>query len=149
MPTEGPRRAGRSPIPPLLLAAGLLAGCQSTPWLRGGFEEGLPKLGKKLPRDMSFYVDRTEKRVREAFRRALEEQGFALAEKEDEADVLLKATVDAWEFNDAGFGGMGARRDDMELSVQLIDRRRKRVMARGHISVRSDFRIIAKYVETF
>ena len=149
MATDGPRRAGRSPIPPLLLAAGLLAGCQSTPWLRGGFEEGLPKLDRKLPLDMSFYVDKTEKRVRDAFRKALEEQGFALAEKEDEADVLLKTTVDSWEFNDAGFGGMGARRDDMELSVQLVDRRRKRVMARGRISVRSDFRIIAKYVETF
>ena len=57
--------------------------------------------------------------------------------------------VNSWEFNDAGFGGMGRDRDDMELSVSVTDRRKKRVKDRANISVRSDFRIIKKYVDEF
>ena len=132
-----------------LAAWGALSGCRTTPWVRGSVEDGLPKLEKRFPRDVAFFVDRTEKRVARAFREALEARGFAVADKEEACDVVVKAAVDAWEFNDAGFGGGIGDRDDMELSVQLVDRRKKRVLARARISVRSDFRIIAKYVETF
>ena len=134
---------------PVLLAACLLAGCRTTPWVRGSVDEGLPKLEARFPSDVAFFVEKTEKRVGRAFREALEARGFTVAEKEEACDVVVKAVVDAWEFNNAGFGGGIGDRDDMEISVQLVDRRRRRVLARAKISVRSDFRIISKYVETF
>ena len=131
----------------LLPAALVLAGCSTTPWVRGSIDQGRPKLERKLPQDVAFFVTKTEKRVGNAFRKALEARGFALAEKEETCDIVLKATVESWEFNDVGFGGRGGNRDDMELSVLLVDRRRHRVLSRAKISIRSDFRIISKYVE--
>ena len=132
-----------------LLALLALGGCRSTPWVRGGISEGMPKLERRFPRDVAFFVERTEPRVHAAFVGNLRARGFAVAEKEEDSDVVLRAKVDAWEFNDAGFGGRTGARDDMELSVVLVDRRRGRILARAGISVRSDFRIIAKYVEKF
>ena len=143
------RPAMRPVCLPVLLAACLLSGCRTTPWVRGSVDEGLPKLEERFPADVAFFVEKTEKRVGRAFREALEARGFPVVEKEEMCDVVVKATVDAWEFNNAGFGGGIGDRDDMELSVQLVDRRRKRILARARISVRSDFRIISKYVETF
>lgn len=133
----------------VLLAACLPSGCRTTPWVRGRVDEGLPKLEARFPQDVAFFVEKTEKRVGRSFREALKARGFAVVEKEELSDVVVKTTVDAWEFNNAGFGGGIGDRDDMELSVQLVDRRRKRILARAKISIRSDFRIISKYVETF
>ena len=90
-----------------------------------------------------------EKRVKKAFEDALKARGFVVAEKEEECDFVIKADVNSWEFNDAGFGGTGHDRDDMELAVSVTDRRKKRVKDRANISVRSDFRIIKKYVDEF
>ena len=132
----------------LLLGTLLLAGCetQNFPWVSGSIEHGMPKLTEKFPSDAAFFVDKTEKRVKRAFEEALKARGFVVAEKEEECDFVIKADVNSWEFNDAGFGGRGTR-DDMELSVALVDRRRKRVLGRSNISLRSDFRIIGKYVD--
>ena len=135
----------------LLLGTLLLAGCetQNFPWVRGSIEHGMPKLTEKFPSDAAFFVDKTEKRVKRAFEEALKARGFVVAENEEECDFVIKADVNSWEFNDAGFGGMGRDRDDMELSVSVTDRRKKRVKDRANISVRSDFRIIKKYVDEF
>lgn len=132
------------------LAAMLLAaGCLSTPWVRGSVAEGLPKLSEKFPADTAFFVDRTELRVKKAFADALMARKFEVVEKREESDVVVKAEVTAWEFNDMGFGGRHGARDDMELAVSLVDRRTDRVLARANISIRSDFRIVARYVERF
>ena len=135
----------------LALCAGLAtlcAGCDTmeTPWVRGTIVHGLPRLERTFPPDAAFFVDCTEKRVKDAFEKALRKRGFTVAKTQDESDVVVRATVTAWEFNDVGFSGAGAR-DDMELSVALVDRRRERVLGRANISVRSDFRIIGKYVD--
>lgn len=135
----------------LLLGMLLLAGCETRklPWVWGSIEHGMPKLTEKFPSDAAFFVDKTEKRVKKAFEDALKARGFVVAEKEEECDFVIKAEVNSWEFNDAGFGGMGQDRDDMELAVSVTDRRKKRVKDRSNISVRSDFRIIKKYVDEF
>ena len=107
---------------------------------------GLPRRTEKFPSDVAFCVAKTEKRVKAAFEEALRARGFEVVETEEACDVIVKVQVVSWEFNDAGFGGRGTR-DDMELSVALVDRRRKRVLGRSNISLRSDFRIIGKYVD--
>lgn len=129
-----------------ILLAGLLAGCETTPWVRGAIVEGLPKHVEKFPKDAAFHVEKTEKRVKAAFEEALRKRGFEVVEEKSACDVVMKVKVDAWEYNDAGFGGFHPR-DDMELSVSCVDRRKDHVLARAKISVRSDFRIIAKYVD--
>ena len=134
-----------------LLLAVLLAGCETatTPWVRGTVTPGLPRRTEKFPSDVAFCVAKTEKRVKAAFEEALRARGFEVVETEEACDVIVKVQVVSWEFNDAGFGGMGRDRDDMELSVSVTDRRKKRVKDRANISVRSDFRIIKKYVDEF
>lgn len=131
----------------LFLLVGFSTGCESLRIRRGGIVEGLPKLVDKFPRDVSFYVEKTERRVKSAFEAALRERGFEVAENERDSDVVVHVSVDAWEFNDAGFSGFGPR-DDMELSVRLVDRRQKKVLTRARISVRSDFEIIKDYVRS-
>lgn len=130
-----------------LAAALFLCGCQTTPWVRGTVADGRPKLSRKFPLDVAFFVDRTERRVKAAFEEALRARGFTVVDKEEACDVVVRAKVLSWEVNDAGFAGFGPR-DDMELSISLVDRRHRRILARANVSVRSDFRIISKYVET-
>lgn len=131
-----------------LLLAVLLAGCETatTPWVRGSITPGLPRRTEKFPSDVAFCVAKTEKRVKAAFEAALRARGFEVVETEEACDVIVKVQIGAWEFNDVGFGGRGTR-DDMELAVSLVDRRRRRVLGRANISLRSDFRIIGKYVD--
>lgn len=129
----------------LLLLAGTFAGCETLHLGGGRIVEGLPKHTEKFPKDVAFFVPRTEKRVQKAFEDALRARGFEVVKTVEEGDVVVHAKVEAWEFNDAGFSGFGPR-DDMELSVRLVDRRRKRVLARARISIRSDFKIIDEYV---
>ena len=133
-----------------LLAAMVLAGCkmEEFPWVWGSIEHGMPKLVEKFPHDAAFFVDKTEKRVKKALEDALRERGFTVAEKEEECDFIIKTTVKSWEVNDIGFGGKGDR-DDMELTVAVVNRRKNRVKCRSTISLRSDFRIIKKYVDEF
>ena len=94
--------------------------------------------GEELYRDIAALLSESPE--------ALRARGFEIVETEEACDVIVKVQVGSWEFNDAGFGGRGTR-DDMELSVALVDRRRKRVLGRSNISLRSDFRIIGKYVD--
>ena len=48
---------------------------------------------------------------------------------------------------DAGFSGFRTR-DDMSLVITVSDRKTKFVRARSNVEVRSDFRILEKYVKT-
>lgn len=129
----------------LALAAAAFSGCGTTPWVRGSIARGMPRHSGGFPADAAFHVEKTERRVRKAFECAVRERGFTVAEKPEDSDFVVRPTVDAWEYNDIGFGGRTGPRDHMELSVSLIDRRKKRIVERSRISLRSDFRIIGKY----
>ena len=125
------------------LALAVLCGC----WTPGTVTEVLPKHKEKFPAESSFFVVKTERRVEAALKRALRARGFEVKEKKDEADLVLTAKVLGWEYNDAGFSGFRAR-DDMELVITVADRKTKLVRARSNVSVRSDLRILEKYVKT-
>jgi len=129
----------------LLGTLAVCAGCSALRRGRGEVVDGLPKLEERLPKDAAFFLAPTHPRVKRIFADALRAKGFAVVEKEEDADVGLNVKVDSWEYNDAGFSGFGPR-DEMELSVRLVDRRSKRVLARSRISVRSDFGIVRDYV---
>ena len=125
----------------LVLAA--LCGC----WTPGSVTEVLPKHTEKFPAESSFFVEKTERRVEAALKRALRARGFKVKESKDDADLVMTAKVLGWTYNDAGFSGFHAR-DDMELVITVADRKTKLVRARSNVSVRSDFRIFEKYVKT-
>lgn len=127
------------------LACAVVAGCR-TPWAAGSVEECLPRHVEKCRPDTAFFVQKTEKRVKAAFEEALRRRGFEVAAKAEESDVLLKTSVDSWEFNDAGFTGFWAR-DDMRLTVTIVDRRRNKVLGRWRVTLKSDFRIIDRCVD--
>ena len=125
----------------LILAA--LCGC----WTPGSVTEVLPKHTEKFSAGSTFFVAKTERRVEAALKRALRARGCVVKEKKDDADLVLTAKVLGWEYNDAGFSGFRSR-DDMELVITVADRKTKLVRARSNVSVRSDFRILEKYVKT-
>ena len=125
----------------LFLAA--LSGC----WTSGSVEEVLPKHTDKFPAGSSFFVAKTERRVETALKRALRARGFEVAERQEDADLVLTANVVGWEYNDAGFSGFRSR-DDMSLVITVTDRKTKFVKARSNVIIRSDFRILEKYVKT-
>jgi len=126
----------------LSIAIGL-AGC----WTPGSIHDGIPKHTEKFASGTSFFVEKTEPRVETALKQSLRERGFAVREKVDDADFVIAAKVTSWEFNDAGFSGFRDR-DDMTLLIIVSDRKTKFIRARTNVSVRSDFGIIRKYVET-
>ncbi len=74
-------------------------------------------------------------------------RGFEVAEHKENADLVMTANVVGWEYNDAGFSGFRDR-DDMQLVITVVDRKTKFVKARSNVTVRSDFRILEKYVKT-
>ena len=121
------------------------AGCR-TPWVMGNVDECLPRHVEKCRQDTAFFVEKTEKRVKTALEGALRRRGFEVAEKSEESDVLVKASVDSWEFNDAGFTGFWAR-DDMHITVTIVDRRKNKVLGRWRVTVKSDFRILDRCVD--
>ena len=125
----------------LILA--ILCGC----WTPGSVTEVLPKHTEKFPAGSSFFVVKTERRVEAALKRALRARGFEVKENKDDADLVMTAKVLGWEYNDAGFSGFHPR-DDMELVITVADRKTKFVRARSNVEVRSDFRILEKYVKT-
>ena len=125
----------------LFLAA--FCGC----WTPGSVEEALPKHTEKFPAGSSFFVVKTERRVESALKRALRARGFDVKDSREEADLVMTAKVLGWTYNDAGFSGFHAR-DDMELVITVADRKTKLVRARANVSIRSDFRILEKYVKT-
>ncbi len=125
----------------LLLAA--LCGC----WTPGSVREVMPKHTEKFPAGSSFFVEKTERRVELALKRELRARGFEVKDRSEDADLVMTAKVLGWEYNDAGFSGFHAR-DDIELVITVADRKTKLVRARSDVSVRSDFRILEKYVKT-
>ena len=125
----------------LVLAA--LCGC----WTPGSVREVMPKHTEKFPAGSSFFVEKTERRVEMALKRELRARGFEVKDRKEDADLVMTAKVLGWEYNDAGFSGFHAR-DDIELVITVSDRKTKLVRARSDVSVRSDFRILEKYVKT-
>ena len=107
----------------------------------------MPKHTDKFPAGSSFFVAKTERRVESTLKRALRARGFVVKEKREEADLVVTAKVTGWEYNDAGFSGFRDR-NDMSLVITVADRKTKFVRARSNVVVRSDFRILEKYVKT-
>ena len=107
----------------------------------------MPKHTEKFPACSSFFVEKTERRVETVLKRALRARGFEVKDRREEADLVMTAKVLGWEYNDAGFSGFHAR-DDIELVITVADRKTKLVRARSDVSVRSDLRILDKYVKT-
>ncbi len=107
----------------------------------------MPKHTEKFPASSSFFVEKTERRVETVLKRALRARGFEVKDRREEADLVMTAKVLGWEYNDAGFSGFHAR-DDIELVITVADRKTKLVRARSDVSVRSDLRILDKYVKT-
>ncbi len=125
------------------LALAALCGC----WTPGSVREVMPKHTEKFPAGSSFFVEKTERRVEMALKRELRARGFEVKDRKEDADLVMTAKVLGWEYNDAGFSGFHAR-DDIELVITVADRKTKLVRARSDVSVRSDFRILEKYVKT-
>ena len=129
----------------ILTALTLLAffGC----WTPGSVTEVMPKHTEKFPAGSSFFVEKTERRVETALKRALRARGFEVKDNKDDADLVMSTKVLEWEYNDAGFSGFRSR-DDMSLVITVADRKTKFVKARSNVTIRSDFRILEKYVKT-
>ena len=125
------------------LALAALCGC----WTPGSVREVMPKHTEKFPAGSSFFVEKTERRVEMALKRELRARGFEVKDRKEDADLVMTAKVLGWEYNDAGFSGFHAR-DDIELVITVADRKTKLVRARSDVSVRSDLRILEKYVKT-
>ena len=127
-----------------------LGGCRTPPWTRGSVTAVLPQHVEKCRADTAFCVEmvRKEKRVKARLEEALRARGFEVVEKRIECDVVVKVEVTAWETNDAGFSGFG-QRDDMQITVALVDRRRQTIMGRWRVVLKSDFRILDRCVEEF
>jgi len=107
----------------------------------------MPKHTDKFPAGSSFFVERTERRVETALKRALRARGFDVKENREDAELVITAKVMGWEYNDAGFSGFRDR-DDMSLVITVADRSTKLVRARSNVEIRSNFRILEKYVKT-
>ncbi len=115
-------------------------------WTPGDIQENLPKHRNKLPANTVCFVDKTEPRVKNALVDALKARDFRVTEERARAKVALEAKVQAWEYNDAGFSGFYDR-DEMTLSITLRDVSTGYILARHTVIVRSDFRILKKYVD--
>ena len=113
----------------------------------GNITEGRPRHLAKFPSDTAFYVSKTELRVKDRLEEELKARGFEVVSDEEACDYAIKVNVTNWEYNDAGFSGFRDR-DDMTLSIRIVDRRKKVVESRATIEIRSDFKILKKYVET-
>ena len=125
------------------LALAALCGC----WTPGSVREVMPKHTEKFPAGSTFFVEKTERRVAATLKRALRARGFEVKDKREDADLVMTAKVTGWEYNDAGFSGFRDR-DDMSLVITVVDRKTKFVKARSNVTIRSDFRILEKYVKT-
>ena len=115
-------------------------------WTPGEIQENLPKHRNKLPSGTVFYVDKTEPRVTKALVEAIKDRGFKVTEDRSQATVAIETKVQAWEYNDAGFSGFYDR-DEMTLAISLRQLATGFILARHTVSVRSDFRILRKYVD--
>ena len=115
-------------------------------WTPGDIQENLPKHRNKLPSDTVFFVNKTEPRVMRALVDALKARGFKVTEDRALSKVAIETKVESWEYNDAGFSGFYDR-DEMTLAITLRQVATEYVLARHTVIVRSDFRILKKYVD--
>ena len=115
-------------------------------WTPGDIQENLPKHRNKLPSDTVFFVNKTEPRVMRALVDALTARGFKVTEDRALSKVAIETKVESWEYNDAGFSGFYDR-DEMTLAITLRQVATEYVLARHTVIVRSDFRILKKYVD--
>ena len=115
-------------------------------WTPGDIQENLPKHRNKLPSDTVFFVNKTEPRVMRALVDALKARGFKVTEDRALSKVAIETKVESWEYNDAGFSGFYDR-DEMTLVITLRQVATEYVLARHTVIVRSDFRILKKYVD--
>ena len=115
-------------------------------WTPGEIQENLPKHRNKLPAETVFFVDKTEPRVKDTLVAALKDRGFKVTEDRKLATVAIETKVKAWEYNDAGFSGFYDR-DEMTLAISLRQVATGFILARHTVTVKSDFRILRKYVD--
>ena len=115
-------------------------------WTPGDIQENLPKHRNKLPSDTVFFVNKTEPRVMRALVDALKARGFKVTEDRALSKVAIETKVESWEYNDAGFSGFYDR-DEMTLAITLRQVATEYVLTRHTVIVRSDFRILKKYVD--
>ena len=115
-------------------------------WTPGEIQENLPKHRNKLPTETVFFVDKTEPRVKDTLVAALKDRGFKVTEDRKLATVAIETKVKAWEYNDAGFSGFYDR-DEMTLAISLRQVATGFILARHTVTVKSDFRILRKYVD--
>ena len=142
------------------LALLLAAGCVLFP---GTIEEGLPKLRDKLPDTAKVYLasplnprggflyTRNAQIVVDEFKTAFERRGISVTVPKKRSgtpkDVLAKAVSNGcdvvmitqilnWSYGEAGFTGIGGR-DEVTLSVMLMDPVKDRVLTRATIYVRN------------
>jgi hypothetical protein len=116
-------------------------------WTPGEIQENLPKHRNKFPAGTVFFVDKTEPRVTRALVEALRARGFKVTPDRAQASVAIETKIKSWEYNDAGFSGFYDR-DEMTLAIQLRQPTTGFVLARHTVTVCSDFRILAKYVDS-
>ena len=115
-------------------------------WTPGDIQENLPKHRNKLPAETVFFVDNTEPRVKNALVDALKARDFKVTEDRAQATVAIETKVQAWEYNDAGFSGFYDR-DEMTLAISLRQVDTGFIIARHTVTIKSDFRILRKYVD--
>ena len=115
-------------------------------WTPGDIQENLPKHRNKLPSDTVFFVNKTEPRVMRALVDALKARGFKVTEDRALSKVAIETKVESWEYNDAGFSGFYDR-DEMTLAISLRQVATGFILARHTVTIRSDFRILRKYVD--
>ena len=116
-------------------------------WTPGDIQKNLPKHRNKFPAGTVFFVHKTEPRVTRALTESLVARGFKVTEDRARATVALETKVQAWEYNDAGFSGFYDR-DEMILAITLRQVATGFILARHTVTVKSDFRILAKYVDS-
>lgn len=131
----------RAVLTALLLAA--LCGC----WTAGSIVDGRPIHRDKFAVGASFFVDKTEPRVKKTLEDALRARGFDVREKKDDCDWILKPEIVSWQYSAAGYLGI-RRRDYIVIAMKIVERKTGFVESRTTVEVSSDFRILAKYVET-
>ncbi len=144
----------------VVAALALAAGCALFP---GSIEEGLPKLRDKLPETTKVYLPcpinprggflytRNAKLVVDAFAAALKQRGVATVlsdrrsgkqpdvlalARTNGCDVVLFSQILEWNYGEAGFSGFGGR-DEVTLSVMLMDATNELVLTRATLYVRN------------
>ena len=138
----------------------LLAGCAAiSGWMAGSIEEGIPKLRDKLPRTTKVYFAdpvkgngyalhaRNRRQVQNAFGNAFDGLGVSHSTDTNGCDVAMHVSVDDWHYADAGFAGVGDR-DEIAMSVILVNRRNNRVLSRTRLSARKLDLLVKRYVQT-